>query len=189
MLNLDLRRHTSVNDGTTVEVYRPSRKAWTGVLLVCVVFVAIGCAVIRSSGGRDRLFNFGGILFFGVGGLVALVQFVPNSSFLQVSPDGLTIRTMWRNTFYRWSDIQSFGVASSFQRSVGLNFSSTYPGGARKLRDFLRSMTGFEGALPDNYGCDCARLAEHLNRLREEYVSSQKPTAGLKTTPGGNPAA
>jgi hypothetical protein len=84
---------------------------------------------------------------------------------------------MWRNIFHRWSDIESFGVASSFQRSVGLNFSTTYAGGARKLRDFLRRLTGFEGALPDNYGQDCARLAEHLNRLREEYFSSQKPTA------------
>ena len=177
MLNLDVRRHTSVNQGTTIEVYRPSRKAWTGVLLVCVVFVAIGCAVIRSSGGRHRLFAFGGILFFGVGGLVALVQFVPNSSFLQVGPDGLTIRVMWRNTFYRWSDIERFGVASSFNRSVGLNFSTTYAGGARKLRDFLRRLTGFEGALPDNYGRDCAELAEHLNSLREEYTGSPNATA------------
>ena len=145
------------------------------MLLVCVVFVAIGCATIRSSGERDRLFNVGGILFFGIGGLVALVQFVPNSSFLQVGPDGLTIRTMWRNTFYRWSDIERFGVASAFHRTVGLNFSSTYAG-ARKLRAFLRRLTGFEGALPDNYGRDCAELADHLNRLREQYVRSPKPT-------------
>ena len=166
-----------MNSHTTVEIYRPSKKTWTLVLLVCVVFVAIGCATIHSSGRRDRLFDLGGILFFGVGGLVALVQFVPNSSFLQVGPDGLTIRTMWRNTFYRWSDIESFGVTSAFHSGVGLNFSSTYTGGARKLRAFMRNLTGFEGALPDNYGRDCAELAEHLNRLRERYVSSPTPTA------------
>jgi hypothetical protein len=166
-----------VNPSTTLEIYRPSKKKWTWVLLACVVFVVIGCAVTRSSGARDRLFALAGVLFFGVGGLVALLQFVPNSSFLQVGPDGLTIRVMWRTTFYCWSDIEGFGVASSFHRSVGLNFSTTYAGGARKLRDLLRRLTGFEGALPDTYGRDCAELAEHLNCLREEYVGSQKPTA------------
>jgi hypothetical protein len=150
-----------VNSDTTVEIYRPSKKTWILVLLVCVVFAAIGCAVIRSSGGRDRLFNLGGILFFGVGALVALVQFVPNSSFLQVGPDGLTIRTMWRNTFYRWSDIESFGVASAFHSGVGLNFSPTYAGGARKLRAFLRRLTGFEGATRP--ALSCQRAAFKLN--------------------------
>ena len=130
---------------------------------------------MRSSVKRDRLFDLGGIVFFGVGGLVALVQFVPNSSFLQVGPDGLTIRTMWRNTFYRWSDIEAFGVASAFHSGIGLNFATTYPG-ARKVRALMRRLTGFEGALPDNYGRNCAELADYLNRLREQYLGSPTPT-------------
>jgi hypothetical protein len=30
-------------------------------------------------------------------------------------------------------------------------------------------MTGFEAALPDNYGWDYAELATHLNALKQRY--------------------
>src|SRR5213594_3782394 len=102
--------------------------------------------MIRSPGSRNGFFEYGGVAFFGLGAVVSLLQFVPNSSFLRVDPEGLTIRTMWRTTLYRWTDIEEFGVAGSFggNRLVGLNFSASYSGGARKLRAFMRRLTGFE---------------------------------------------
>ena len=176
-----------MNTQHALEIYRPSKHKWTWVLLTCVVFVIIGCTMIRSSGLRDRFFGFAGILFFGAGGVIALLQFLPNSSFLQVSPDGLTIRATWRTTFYAWTDIERFGVAEfstihtgirQRHRRVGFNFSAAYAGGGRawKFRDFNRGFMGFEAALPDNYGRDYAELAEHLNRMREQYVSSREST-------------
>jgi hypothetical protein len=131
---------------------------------------------------QNRFWAYAGIVFFGLCAVVALIQFIPGSSFLRIRADGITVRTMWRTTFYRWSDIQSFGVAAMSlgvrQRFVGLDFSATYPhrDKAQTIKKINRALTGFEGALPDNYGWDYAELAAHLNQLRERYISSPEPT-------------
>jgi len=120
------------------------------------------------------------IVFFGLGVVAALIQFVPGSSFLRVNPDGITVRAVWRTKFYRWSDIEKFGVAEmdlsysrgpQRKRMVGFNFSSSAPSVAKAqaTRRMNRAMCGFEGVLPDNYGWDYAELAEHLNQLRGQY--------------------
>jgi hypothetical protein len=106
---------------------------------------------------------------------------------LRLSSEGITVRSMWRTTFYRWSDIERFGVAEFTtsqgsiwrrHRLVGLDFSANYPGRgrARTVKSINRGLTGFEAALPDTYGWDYVQLAAHLNRVREEHVSSPKPT-------------
>jgi hypothetical protein len=179
-----------MNAHNASEIYRPSKWTWSWVLLGAVVFVMIGCAMIRSSGSQDRFVGFAGTLFFGICGVAALLQFLPNCSLLQVGPDGLTIHVLWRTTFYAWADIESFGVSEfstvhsglrQRHRQVGFNFSRSYAGGGRavKLRNFNRRFTGFEAGLPDNYGRDCAELAEHLNRMREQYVGPSQPTRAM----------
>jgi hypothetical protein len=83
---------------------------------------------------------------------------------------------MWRTSFYRWSDIERFGVAEwssshARHRMVGFDFSESFPerGKATTLKSLNRGMTGFEAALPDNYGWDYAELATHLNELKQRY--------------------
>ena len=163
------------------EILRPGKGKWAFVLLVGAVFVATGFWMVTDS-PQNRFWAYAGIAFFGLFVLVAFIQFIPGSSFLRLGADGITVRTMWRTTFYRWSDIQRFGVATmslgARQRFVGLDFSATYPhrDKAQTVKKINRALTGFEGALPDNYGWDYAELAAHLNRLREQYVSSPEPT-------------
>jgi hypothetical protein len=173
------------------EVLRPRKVKWALVLLVSVAFVGIGLMMLRHpSVSGDRIWSVAGVVFFGVCGIASLLQFLPGSSFLRLTPEGLAIRAMWRTTFYRWSDIERFGVAElkasaagvrSRHRMVGLDFSASYPCGdkARTLKSINRTMTGFEGALPDNYGWDCAELAAHLNSLRERYVDSPRPAGAV----------
>lgn len=170
------------------EVFRPRKRKWGLILLGSVVFVAIGFLIMDNPHSfLDRFWAYASIIFFGHVAVVALLQFLPGSSFLRVGPDGITVRTMWRTTFCRWSDIERFGVAESStfhggvqqqHRMVGFNFSTTYLGRSKagKLRGFNVRLTGFEAALPDNYGWDYAELAEHLNRLREQYVPSPAST-------------
>jgi hypothetical protein len=117
------------------------------------------------------------LVFFGLCGVVSLTQFVPGSSFLQLTPEGFTVRTMWRTQSYRWSDIEQFGVCEvrtghGLQRMVGFDFSPSYPGAdsGQMLRNMNRRMSGFEAALPDNYGWSYAELAEHLNTLKARYT-------------------
>ena len=50
---------------------------------------------------------------------------------------------------------------SQRHRLIGLDFSASYPrrDRAQTLKSINRSLTGFEAALPDNYGWDYAKLA------------------------------
>lgn len=157
-----------------VEILRPRKIRWVLVLLISAGFVAIGIAVIRSpSAATEPFMAYGSLIFFGIGVVIAIVQLLPGSSFLRLSPEGFTIRAMWRDTFYRWSDIERFGVAR--QGMVGVSFSQGYPQ-ARGLRSMMRSLSGFDGALPDNYGWDCARLAAYLESWKGRWAGAPPAT-------------
>ena len=167
--------------GTHEETLRPRKGKWALILLLCGGFVGGGFWMARDADASDRFWGYFNMAFFGLGVLAALVQFVPGSSFLHLGSDGLTVRAMWRTTFYRWSDIERFGVArlaTASERLIGLEFSASYPrrDRAQTVKKINRKLTGFEAALPDNYGWDYAELAAHLNRLRERYVSAHEPT-------------
>jgi hypothetical protein len=158
------------------QILRPRKRKWTLVLLGSVSFVAIGLMMLRDP-NESRVITGFFLGFFALCGVVSLVQFVPGSSFLQLTPEGLTVRTMWRTQSHRWSDIEQFGVAEFSsgrhrQKLVGFDFAASYPseGMARKMRDLNRRLSGFEASLPDNYGWKYAELAEHLNTLKVRYT-------------------
>ena len=142
-------------------------------------FVAAGIWIIGKPGTPfDRFMGWSGLVFFGLCFLVAVIQILPGASFLRLEAEGFTVCSMWRTTFYRWSDIESFGVAEftiaapvpTRHRMVGFNFSPSYPRAAKSpgLKRFNRSLTGYEAALPDNYGWKHDMLAARLNQWREE---------------------
>ena len=160
------------------QVLRPRKKKWTLMLLLSVGFVVGGLMMLHDP-HVDRFEGYLCVAFFGACAVAALVRFVPGSSFLRIDPEGLTVRTMWRNQSYRWSDIERFGVAEFYtahgflqrHRMVGIDFSESYPqaGQGRTLKNMNRGCSGFEASLPDNYGWEYAELAEHLNTLKARY--------------------
>jgi hypothetical protein len=164
------------------QILRPRKGKWMLILLVSVVFVVGGFFMLRNPGSaRDRIGAEICIGFFGLGILVSLAQFVPGSSFLRLTPEGMDVRSMWRTKAYRWSDIERFGVAEfstihggvrQRHRMIGYDFSPSYPeqNQGLALRSFNRRLSGFEAALPDNYGWSYEALAEHLNTLRNQYL-------------------
>ena len=159
---------------------------WILVLVGSIAFIALGAgwglAVNRRS--FDVLVQFiaiGSAIFC----VVALVHLIPRNSFLKISPDGMTVRSLWRTTEYRWVDIQAFGVAE-FQteqggqrqthQRVGFNFSRYSPplksvASADRLN---KRVGGFEAALPDTYGKNCAELAAYLNRQRNRFLGQNR---------------
>lgn len=162
------------------QVLYPSRRTWVLVLLISAGFVAIGVLILRGPlSSSDRTWAWASSAFFGLGVVISIAQLVPGSSFLRLTPDGITVRSMWRSVFYRWSDIERFGVTrrvpGGHQHLVGMDFAAEYPIGdkERGLMSVNRQVLGFDGALPDNYGWDRAELAAHLNRLRAQYVAAR----------------
>jgi hypothetical protein len=169
-----------MTENTHEEILRARKGKWVLVLMVCVAFVVAGWMVRLRSGELDAAWwSYGGIAFFGLGALVSILQLVPGSSFLRITPEGITVRTVWRARFFRWSDIERFGVAEVSggmpgTRVVGLDFSASSPWADKmpRLKDLSRKLSGFDGALPDNYGWEHAKLAAHLNELRAKYLGS-----------------
>ena len=78
---------------TNDEILRPRKGTWALVLLIGAAFVSIGLLMVRDpASSRERFWAYGGIVFFGLCAAVALIQFIPGSSFLRISSDGaLTI--------------------------------------------------------------------------------------------------
>jgi len=159
------------------ELLRPRKGKWALILLASLAFVAVGVLMLRDpSAADDRIWAYLSVVFFGLVAIVSVIQFVPNSSYLRLTSEGLTVRSMWRERSYRWADIERFGVAEvglrgRRQKMVGLNFVATYPrsAGIQTLSGWSQGLTGFEGALPDNYGRAHADLASYLNALKEKY--------------------
>lgn len=175
------------------DIFYPLKRDWIFILLGSILLTALGLWINAS--GESSLFRcMGGVVavcaFIGIP--LAVLHLLPNSSFLKIAPDGLTVRSFWRTTQYRWVDISQFGV-TEFQtehsgirqkhRRVGFNFSRYSPPLKRVASpDRLGGrIGGFEAALPDTYGRDCAELAAYLNQTRNRYL-------GHSTNPASNPA-
>ena len=106
--------------------------------------------------------------FFGIGALVCTINLLPNSSFLVLNSEGFTMRSLYREHSYKWTDVETFTVGSiGFRRMVVFNFSNGYSGQPR-LRMIASAMTGAEGALPDNYGLSLRELADKMNKMKQE---------------------
>jgi hypothetical protein len=132
------------------------------LLVVAVAFVAGGVYVLPVSPVK----GYSAIVFFGLGGLVIAVNFLPGSSYLLLEQGGFTICNVFRKTFYSWSDVAEFlPVRVGNETMVGLRFNERYKANAvgRKLATYLADV---DGALPDTYGQEAQDLVSLLNKVR-----------------------
>jgi len=151
--SLPLRLHTT-------------RKSMLLLLLGCIAFVIASVAVLPVK----PAVAYSGIVFFGLGAVVALLHLLPNSSYLELDERGFTTCTMFRKSFVPWDDIAEFFPISLDTRArpmVALRYAPGYTRHAT-ARKFVTAVAGAEGALPDTYGRSAKELAELLNRVRAE---------------------
>jgi hypothetical protein len=159
-------------------VLTPRPWKWVKVLLGGLAFVAVGVWMLH----RDRsnvLLAWSCVIFFALIAIVALLQLMPGMSHMVITRSGLHIKTLFRSYSYAWDDIEEFGVAEWSQwhgpfrqrhRLVGMNFKA----GSEPLRKAGRlvglsaGLTGYHGALSDNYGYKHQELADLLNKYLSE---------------------
>lgn len=143
----------------TTEVLRPSPAKWLAMVAISAAFVWVGL-VVRDT---EPLMAWGCIALFGLSGAVAVLNLLPGASRLLLDDDGFEIVSLFRRSRVRWADIARIGtyrVGANIM--VGFDFVDGYRGGDR-LRRVNRSLSGFQGALPDTYGLKAGELAERMN--------------------------
>lgn len=139
-------------------------------LLLCLGSLAI-CIVCVLIYREEPIAGAIGIVLSGVVGLVGAIQLLPGSSYLRLTDEGMTFRSLFRSFSYKWWEIADFGIARvGGSRVVGWNFSRFYQGQER-LRTVNQALSGFQAALPDSYGMQVDSLKELLNTLRDRHGS------------------
>ncbi len=163
-------------------VLRPSRLGAAALFFVSAMFTLGGAWMLAS--GATRGWFVGG--FFGLCTVIALVNALPNASYLRLDSAGFEARSLFRSQRYAWHDIATFGVASvGVSTMVVLTFTQSYwrqhGHSARRFR-LLGSgpgMPGMDGALPDTYGQAPADLASLLN----DWKDGRRRPPGPAVTP------
>lgn len=138
-----------------------------------------------------------GIVLPGLGIPLSIINMLPNSNYLLLTPEGFTIRSSFKSRFFKWSDVKGFNISQlpipniiSILRGTGkmvtFEFSDTYT----KLvtpRAFVRDITGFnigaDIALESGYGMKLQDLCNLMNEWRERYIGNSHPET-IQTTPG-----
>ena len=137
------------------------------LLVGCAAFVAAGLFILPEHPAAGA----SSIVFFGLGVVVALVQLRPGSSYLELDREGFTTCTLFRKTFYRWSDIAEFSARSKgiANTVVVMRLAPSFPG-YETLRRFAKWLGDDEFPLPDTYGLPAAELAALLNDVRAKQT-------------------
>ena len=107
---------------------------------------------------------------FGIGALAGAINLLPGSSFLVLDGEGFTVRSLFRQHSYKWTEVETFSVRwVGAIRMVAFDFSSEYARQVR-MRKIVSSIIGTEGALPDTYGLSLQNLADKMNAAKEEAL-------------------
>lgn len=110
-------------------------------------------------------------VFFGSGVLIFGVNLAPGSSYLRLSPEGLTYCSLYKPRHYSWHEIERFGVmVVGMNRMVGFSFSSSYRG-LERTRKAVAAVSGYEVGLPDTYGRKPDDLIKLLNEWKKRHSS------------------
>jgi hypothetical protein len=142
---------------------RPSPRRWLGVLAICLVFVGIGLG-LPGEGATFWIVNVVNPIFFGLGALIALAQFVPGVNGVSVDAEGLLIRSLGRRTRVGWGEVVGLFRPVRMPNQTLIGFDLAPPASEGRLARMNRATCGFHGALPDTYGMDPQDLADLLNR-------------------------
>ena len=89
------------------KTYYPSRMKRLAILAGSLVFV-VGGILMKRNAGAVMWFP---IIFFGVCGIVGLLTFFPQSSFLKIEDEGFTFVAFFsRPQKFQWEDVDAFRV-------------------------------------------------------------------------------
>ncbi|WNJ17145.1 PH domain-containing protein [Pontibacter sp. G13] len=143
------------------KIFQPNKWKFLLLAVVCAAFVAIGWVMLEEEPIMGGLC----VSFFGLCLLVALIQLLPNASYLKLDEEGFEVKTLFRTHFTRWSEVKDFRAGQiNGNKMIFYNFTAKHKKHqtAKKVAKFLSTK---EGALPSNYTIQTKDLLE----LMKEY--------------------
>jgi hypothetical protein len=149
---------------------RPSRTKTVFLLAISLAFTVIGVGAI----GRGRGFvGWFVALFFGVCSTAFAIHLLPGASYLDLSPDGFVVSSLFRRwPLIRWDSVSEFHVApvpgSGVRKVVFSRDSSRHA----RLAAISVSLVGATDTLPDTYGRTADQLAGLMNEWRLRAIGS-----------------
>lgn len=164
---------------------------WLLVLLVSIAFVLLAVALFKN--GNNSPMIWVSVIFFGLGIPLSIINILPNSNYLLLTPEGFTIRSSFRSRLFKWSDIKCFSVDQltspnpfvlwfGIGKVVTFEFSDTYTK-QKVARAIAEGLAGHESALEGAYGMKFQDLCNLMNEWRERYGGFLHPES-IQTTPG-----
>ena len=153
---------TTARKKTLTAILRPSKRRFLPLLGASLLFVIAGLWMIP----RGHVFvGWMSVVFFGLGALVFAAQFLPNSSFLKLDDQGFTVRAIYREHFFRWSQVRDCRPLNiGMNTMVGYDFAAEVER-SRTVR-LARTLSACDAALPNTYGMKPEALAQLMNSAR-----------------------
>ncbi|MCD8447082.1 STM3941 family protein [Tenacibaculum finnmarkense] len=147
-------------------IFRPNQLKTLILFLGCSAFVVIGVFILDS----DPKIGWGNIIFFGLGVIVSLIQFYPNSTYLKLTDSGFEVKVLFRSNFTKWTDIKGFRQGKiKGNKMIFFDYTDNHKkwNNGKKVAKFL---SGKEGAIQSSYNISTDKLIE----LMTEYKRKSK---------------
>jgi len=153
------------------KIFRPNKLKNALLFLGCSTFVAIGVFILD----RDPKIGWGSIIFFGLGVIVSLIQFYPNSTYLKLTDEGFEVKGLFRSSFTKWTDIKDFRKGQiKGNKMIFFDYTEKHKkwGNGKKAAKFL---SGNEGAVQSSYNISTDNLIELMTeyKLKSKNVVQQ----------------
>lgn len=136
------------------------------LLLGCSAFVAIGVFILD----KNPEIGWACIIFFGLGVIVSLIQFYPNSTYLKLTNEGFEVKSLFKSSFTKWSDVKDFREGQiKGNKMIFFDYTDQHKkwNNGKKVAKFL---SGKEGAVQSSYNI---KTDELLNLMKEYKMNSK----------------
>jgi hypothetical protein len=138
--------------------------------VLATVLRQLGVAQLAQAVLRSYILVIGwaSLGFFGLGGMIVLINMLPGASTLTLDKEGFTTRNMFRRCRYTWRDASDFAaVKVGDNKMVIFNLLSA---AQSKLAKLSFAIAARNGALADTYGLPAEDLAALMSLWRERAI-------------------
>ncbi|WP_130735852.1 STM3941 family protein [Flavobacterium sp. J27] len=91
------------------------------------------------------------ILFFGLSLIVSIIQFFPNATYLKLDDEGFEVKTLFRSSFTKWSEVTNFRRGNiNGNKMIFFDFTEEHTKWKNEKK-MAKLLSGMEGAIQSTY--------------------------------------